>query len=89
MKEGDVLYWFKCTLNGELKWYKIKYIRGTGVVDASKIEILKRLYDNTDSTIAKGNVYSLPISEIFSMKDLLWRKNTLFKTIFTVGLRKQ
>jgi len=85
MKKSDVLYWFKLTFDGRLKWYKIKYIQKISN-DVSRIKILKKFYDNIKDVIGdQDNIYDVDNSEIFSMKDLLWRKNILFKMIFTVG----
>jgi hypothetical protein len=82
MKNGDIVYWFRATIGGEIRFYKVKITDWDYAEDVAGAEILKRRYDNISNI--KSGPYSIDKSELWTIKRMIELKQQVFKFIFKV-----
>jgi hypothetical protein len=84
MKKGAITNWFRLTLGGELRWYKIKIKDWNTSEDTLSATILEKVFDNTLVDASEIKEHWIDKSEIWTIKKMLEHKKMLFKMMFEV-----
>jgi len=88
MKKGDVVYWFRFTLGGELKWYEAKIRQWDWGKDVADVTIKKKFYDTSSLPGDVAGRHKIDKSELWTTQMLINNKKKIFRMIFTVLEKK-